>query len=448
MQRKETMAMGSVWVTTCVAVVAFGLAGQARAQAECGGGACGTPYQSGGGGGGAVCNGGVCVTGSILIANTDMGDTYQYADDFDIDGWEDDFDNCPFAVNPGQMDSDGDGIGDPCDNCPSHSNPAQLDADGDWLGNLCDADADNDGVLNLEDNCMLHPNPLQTSTMDDTDGDGVGNICDLDDDNDGLPDVADPCPLLAGVTDPSDDRCDADSDDDGIPDSLDLCPDRGADDNADTDDDGLGDACDPDLDNDGVPNEVDNCRLTPNTSQLNGDRDAFGDACDTSFCFVVDLPDAARCLNPNGRYFGRPGPDATVSTGQRYRLRIFTNRPNAPTAYAWTVASGPKGGKADISFPSGTVNLSTPWEFHYPKERAAEFSADMPGVYQLELQSQLVFEDDLYPGLRTDVQTMTIVVEGEAVGCSAMRPRQGELGLGLLVLGLLTLGRRSRRLAR
>ena len=37
-------------------------------------GDCGTPNQSGGGGGGG---------GSVLIANTDLGDTYQNADDFD-----------------------------------------------------------------------------------------------------------------------------------------------------------------------------------------------------------------------------------------------------------------------------------------------------------------------------------------------------------------------------
>ena len=68
-------------------------------------GACGTPKQSGGGGGGG---GG----GSILIANTDLGDTYQFADDYDDDGWEDSFDNCPRHLNVEQADTDGDGLGD------------------------------------------------------------------------------------------------------------------------------------------------------------------------------------------------------------------------------------------------------------------------------------------------------------------------------------------------
>ena len=60
--------------------------------------ACGTPDQSGGGCG--------CGGGSILIANTDEGDSYQYADDYDDDGREDNTDNCPFAANADQSDGD------------------------------------------------------------------------------------------------------------------------------------------------------------------------------------------------------------------------------------------------------------------------------------------------------------------------------------------------------
>ena len=49
--------------------------------------------------------------GSILINNTDLGDTYQYADDYDDDGIEDNMDNCPHVINNSQADSDGDGFG-------------------------------------------------------------------------------------------------------------------------------------------------------------------------------------------------------------------------------------------------------------------------------------------------------------------------------------------------
>ena len=52
-------------------------------------GECGTPEQSGGGGGGK---------GSVLIANTDLGDTYQHADDYDDDGIEDPSDNNSYYV--------------------------------------------------------------------------------------------------------------------------------------------------------------------------------------------------------------------------------------------------------------------------------------------------------------------------------------------------------------
>jgi hypothetical protein len=106
-------------------------------------GDCGTPNQSGGGGGG----------GSVLIANTDLGDTYQNADDFDDDGVEDPNDNCLRDQNPMQIDQDGDGIGDMCDNCLYDFNPEQKDFDGDGFGNICDDDDDDDGIEDWEDEC-------------------------------------------------------------------------------------------------------------------------------------------------------------------------------------------------------------------------------------------------------------------------------------------------------
>ena len=106
-------------------------------------GDCGTPEQSGGGGGG----------GSILISNTDLGDTYQNADDYDGDGIEDPSDNCMRVPNSDQIDRDGDGRGDYCDNCLSDWNELQTDTDGDGHGDLCDDDIDNDNIDNSEDEC-------------------------------------------------------------------------------------------------------------------------------------------------------------------------------------------------------------------------------------------------------------------------------------------------------
>lgn len=92
-------------------------------------GECGTPEQSGGGG-----NGGR----SVLVQATDLGDTYQNADDYDDDGIEDNADNCVRDSNPNQLDSDGDGIGDMCDNCLYVYNPNQSDSNNNGKGNACD----------------------------------------------------------------------------------------------------------------------------------------------------------------------------------------------------------------------------------------------------------------------------------------------------------------------
>jgi len=58
--------------------------------------------------------------------------------DFDGDGVQDKFDNCPSTPNPAQADADADGWGDVCDNCPTTYNPDQLDHDNDGTGNACD----------------------------------------------------------------------------------------------------------------------------------------------------------------------------------------------------------------------------------------------------------------------------------------------------------------------
>ena len=110
-------------------------------------GDCGTPNQSGGGGGGG---------GSVLIANTDLGDTYQHADDYDDDGIEDSSDNCLRLSNPDQMDRDSDGVGDACDNCLSVWNELQENVDDDMYGDYCDDDIDNDDVNNVDDECPYH----------------------------------------------------------------------------------------------------------------------------------------------------------------------------------------------------------------------------------------------------------------------------------------------------
>jgi hypothetical protein len=73
-----------------------------------------------------------------------------------------------------------------------------------------------------------------------------------------------------------------DGDADGVCSDTDNCPADPNPDQADEDDDGIGDVCEipGDDDGDGYPDGDDNCPAIPNPSQSNGDNDHPGDACD------------------------------------------------------------------------------------------------------------------------------------------------------------------------
>jgi hypothetical protein len=108
-----------------------------------------------------------------LQEDWDGDGTGDACDDSDSDGVPDNVDNCRMTPNSLQENADGDGLGDLCDNCPYASNPQQIDTDLDGLGNVCDPDDDDDGHLDEVDNCPLTPNPGQ----EDSDLDGVGDAC-------------------------------------------------------------------------------------------------------------------------------------------------------------------------------------------------------------------------------------------------------------------------------
>lgn len=124
-------------------------------------------------------------TFTVQMEILSAGTTFcQFYNDADMDGVEDDLDNCQWDTNPEQEDFDADGYGDECDNCPRRANINQLDLDTDGVGDLCDKcptipfdlqnDPDKDGLGDECDNCPT----IKNANQGDLDYDGVGNLCD------------------------------------------------------------------------------------------------------------------------------------------------------------------------------------------------------------------------------------------------------------------------------
>jgi len=134
----------------------------------------------------------------------------------------------------------------------------------------------------------------------DTDGDGVvdtedncptvANADQADADEDGIGDVCDDDFVdVDGDGVGEGDNCpnDAnpeqeDADEDGVGDACDNCVNDANEDQADADADDVGDVCEGDRDGDGVLDDDDNCLITTNPDQADTDGDGIGDACDNA----------------------------------------------------------------------------------------------------------------------------------------------------------------------
>jgi len=108
-----------------------------------------------------------------------------------------------------------------------------------------------------------------------------------DDDNDGVINSVDNCPSVANADQADSDNngigdaC-QDTDQDGILDINDNCPTIANPNQLDSDNDGVGDVC-QDTDGDGVVDSLDNCIDTPNPNQEDINNNGIGDICDTSY---------------------------------------------------------------------------------------------------------------------------------------------------------------------
>ncbi len=157
--------------------------------------------------------------------------------------------------------------------------------------------------------------------------------------------IADGSPSCAGPEQAcsTDSGVDPDSDNDGVIDANDNCPNDSNSDQADNDNDGIGNVCDStpdgtvtDSDSDGIEDSVDNCPLVANADQADNDNDGIGNVCDST---------------PNGDFA------CTEVTTTNY-AHVQANRAITSSGYTYAVGSGDNLGLYNIFYSSTLAETS------------------------------------------------------------------------------------------
>jgi len=325
-----------------------------------------------------------------------VGDVCDF-DDVDFDGVVNALDNCPDVYNVLQTpaggsstkgiacnqnaDRDGDGIVDKNDNCVRTANAGQQDVDGDGVGDACDGDC-----VNARSSTLASGTCTRTSTticttnaqcpLSGVCAENVNTVCTVSTSQCTCVNISqETCQRVGIINDGGCQTKNDDADADGVTDAVDNCPVianppiiPGTDRQADTDNDGLGDACDSNLkidgDNNGIPDDVASFGVLVNcgkldlpslvvesavVTDLNGDHDAFCDTGEQCEMTLVVTNNGTKDLHDVVLYLATSDTDVQCVT-----------KP------AVTVGTIPAGGKVDTSNLSGqrrpfeyTISAST-----------------------------------------------------------------------------------------